>query len=130
LTKWNDLSDSLRYWRPGLASMADPEPGDDTPQAEIDAWEAAAERGWGVAATIDGTIVSGSSQTRMAQTPGNPRREMYRIGLHQQAFLDALATGSTLTITRNGATVDSFPVAGSRELAALLRQCVADDPSF
>ncbi|MBC2778325.1 hypothetical protein [Parasphingopyxis marina] len=130
LTKWDDLSDSLLYWRPGLQPIADPEPGEEAGADAIDAWEEQASSGWGVGLEIDlvpyhiGTLISDS------RDPAEPDRPIWRIGLLQQEFLDALETGTTLTVARNGEVVDAFPVAGSADLAAMLRQCVAMDPSF
>lgn len=130
LTKWDDLSDSLLYWRPGLEPMADPEPPEGASEETIAAWEDQASSGWGVGLEIDlvpyhlATLISDS------RAPDDPDVLVWRIGLLQQEFLDALATGETLTVARNGEAVDNFPVAGSAELAERLRQCVAEDPSF
>lgn len=129
LTKWDDMSDGLIYWRPGLEPMADPEPPETASDAEFEAWENQAQSGWGVGLEIDGAPYHLATWISDMQAIEDPERVVYRIGLLQQEFLDALETGETLTIARNGEAIDQFPVAGSAELAGLLRQCVARDPS-
>ncbi|MGJ8537967.1 MAG: hypothetical protein ACSHW2_12495, partial [Parasphingopyxis sp.] len=54
LTKWNDMSDSLIYWRPGLEPMADPEPPESSSDEVFEAWEEQASSGWGVGLEVDG----------------------------------------------------------------------------
>ena len=130
LTKWNDLSDSLLYWRPGLEPMADPEPPADSSDEIFEAWEDQASNGWGVGLEVDGTPYHLATWISDSQSIEDPNRIVWRIGLLQQEFLDALATGETLTVAHNGEAADSFPVSGSAELAAMLRQCVAGDASF
>jgi hypothetical protein len=130
LTKWNDLSDAILYWRPGLEPMADPEPDESASQAEIDAWEEQASSGWGVGLEIDQVPFHLATLISDSRDAGDPDRLIWRIGVLQQEFLDALATGESLTIARNGEIVDQFPVANSRGLAAMLRQCVAMDISL
>lgn len=129
LTKWSDLSDSLLYWRPGLESMADPEPGENASQTEIDAWEDQSSSGWGLGVEIDQVPYHLATWISDSRDAGDPDRLIWRIGVLQQEFLDALSTGETLTIAHNGEVVDEFPVTSSQGLAAMLRQCVAMDIS-
>lgn len=130
LTKWNDLSDSLVYWRPGLAPMADPEPPAGSSDEIFEAWEEQASDGWGVGLEVDGVPYHLATMISDRPSIEDPDRTVWRIGLLQQEFLDALETGDTLTVAHNGEAIDTFPVSGSAELATLLRACVAADASF
>ena len=130
LTKWNDLSDAILYWRPGLEPMADPEPDENASDAAIEEWENQASSGWGVGLEVDGVPYHIGTMIRDTGDIQDPERTAYRIGILQQEFIDALETGETLTIARNGEAIDSFTVSGSTDLAALLRECVTGDASF
>jgi hypothetical protein len=117
LAKWDDLSDSVILWKPGLPALDE----DD---------QAAAERDYDLAVTIDGRAVRLVPGARMLEDFLAGPGPSYRIGIAQKAFIDALARGRKLEVRRSGKPIASFPIAGSSDMAAKLRACVAENPSF
>jgi hypothetical protein len=118
LAKWNDMSDSLIFWAPGLAPMSDED-------------EAAIARNHDVRVTIDGKALRLlPNWTRMLEDFDDKPGPTWRIGIPQAAFIAALARGKTLEIRRSGQTIARFPIARSSAMAAEFRTCVAKDPSF
>lgn len=117
LAKWNDMSDSLILWMPGL----DPLDLDD---------EAAAERFYDLEVRIDGRPVPRAMHSTMIEDFDGKPGPSYRLGIAQQPFIAALAKGRTLEIRRSGRRVGAFPIAGSAAMARLFAACVAKDPSF
>ena len=117
LAKWDDHSDSLILWAPGL------------PALDLDD-EAAAERRYDLKVRIDGrTIPSAMHSTMLEDFDGKPGPS-YRLGIAQKAFIAALGKGRRLEISRAGRLVRAFPIAGSAAMARLFAACVAKDPSF
>lgn len=117
LAKWDDHSDSLILWAPGLPPL-DP---DD---------EAAAERHYDLEVRIDGRRIERAMHSNMLEQYDGKPGPSYRLGIAQKAFIAALAGGRRLEIKRAGKIVRSFPIAGSGPMARLFTACVAKDPSF
>ena len=117
LAKWDDHSDSLILWAPGL----DPLDLDD---------EAAAERHYDLEARIDGRPVPRAMHSTMIEDFDGKPGPAYRLGIAQQPFIAALAIGRSLEIRRSGKPVAAFPIAGSRAMAELFAACVEKPPSF
>ncbi len=117
LAKWDDHSDSLILWAPGL------------PALDLDD-EAAAGRLYDLKVRIDGrTIPSAMHSTMLEDFDGKPGPS-YRLGIAQKAFIAALGKGRRLEISRAGTLVRAFPIAGSAAMARLFAACVAKDPGF
>lgn len=117
LAKWDDMSDSLILWAPGLAPL------------DLDD-EAAAERFHGLEVRIDGRPIPRAMHSTMIEDYDGKPGPSYRLGIAQQPFIAALATGRTLEIRRAGKAVGTFPIAGSAAMARRFAACVAKDPSF
>lgn len=117
LAKWDDHSDSLILWSPGLPSL-DP---DD---------EAAAERHYDLEVRIDGRRIERAMHSNMLDGFDGKPGPSYRLGIAQKPFIAALAKGRRLEIKRAGKLVRAFPVAGSGAMARLFAACVAKNPSF
>jgi hypothetical protein len=117
LAKWDDMSDSLILWAPGLPSL------------DLDD-EAAAERFYDLEASVDGRPVPRAMHSTMLEEFDGKPGPSYRLGIAQKAFIAALARGRSLEIKRAGKVVRSFPIAGSAAMAGLFAACVAKDPSF
>jgi hypothetical protein len=117
LAKWDDMSDSLILWAPGL------------PPLDLDD-EAAAERGYDLEVDIDGRPVPRAMHSTMLEEFDGKPGPSYRLGIAQKAFIAALARGRRLEIKRAGKVVRGFPIAGSAAMARLFAACVAKDPSF
>jgi len=114
LAKWNDLSDSLILWAPGLAAL-DPEAEGDAHRIEI---------------RIDGRpIPLLPSIFTLEGYDGRPG-STWRIGIRQQPFIAALRTARTLEIRRAGTRIISFPVARSTGMAGQMAECVRRPPSL
>lgn len=100
LAKWDDHSDHLLLWAPGLPSL-DPED------------EAAMDRHYDLEVRIDGRRIERAMHSNMvADFDGKPG-PTYRLGIGQKAFIAALAEGRRLEIKRAGKLVRAFPIAGS-----------------
>jgi len=117
LAKWDDMSDSLILWAPGL------------PALDLDD-ESAAERFHDLEVRIDGRLVPPAMHSTMLEDFDGKPGPSYRLGIAQQPFIAALAKGRTLEIKRAGKRVRVFPIAGSAAMARLFAACVAKDPSF
>jgi hypothetical protein len=117
LAKWDDHSDSLILWAPGLPPL-DPED------------EAAAERHYDLEVRIDGRRIERAMHSNMLEQYDGKPGPSYRLGIAQKAFIAALAGGRRLEIRRAGKLVRAFPVAGSAAMSRLFADCVAKDPSF
>ena len=117
LAKWDDHSDSLILWAPGLAPL------------DLDD-EAAAERHYNLEVRIDGRAVPRAMHSTMLEDFDDKPGPSYRLGIAQQPFIAALARGKTLEIRRGRKRVASFPIAGSADMAKEFAACVEKDPSF
>jgi hypothetical protein len=117
LAKWDDHSDSLIFWAPGLAPL------------DLDD-EAAAELYYGLEVRIDGRRVPRAMHSTMIEDFDGKPGPSYRLGIAQKAFIAALASGRKLEIRRAGRLVRAFPIAGSAAMARAFAACVAKDPSF
>jgi hypothetical protein len=117
LAKWNDMSDSLILWMPGLEPL------------DLDD-EAAAERFHDLEVRIDGRAVPRAMHSTMIEDFDGKPGPAYRLGIAQQPFIAALAKGRILEIRRSGRPVGAFPIAGSAAMARRFAACVAKDPSF
>ena len=117
LAKWDDMSDSLILWMPGLEPL------------DLDD-EAAAERFHELEARIDGRVVPRAMHSTMIEGFDGKPGPSYRLGIAQQPFIAALARGRTLEIRRAGKAVAAFPIAGSAAMARRFATCVAKDPGF
>jgi hypothetical protein len=117
LAKWDDMSDSLILWAPGLAPL------------DLDD-EAAAERFHDLAVRIDGRVVPSAMHSTMLEDFDGKPGPSYRLGVAQKPFIAALAKGRKLEISRAGKLVRAFPIGGSAAMARLFAACVAKDPSF
>jgi hypothetical protein len=117
LAKWDDHSDSLILWAPGL------------PPLDLDD-EAAAELHYGLEVRIDGRRVPRAMHSTMLEDFDDKPGPSYRLGIAQKAFIAALAKGRKLEIRRAGKLVRAFPIAGSAAMARAFAACVAKDPSF
>jgi hypothetical protein len=123
LTRWNDLSDSLLFHRPGLAPLWSEEGYSSglTPAQE----EAEGRAGHHLTIRIDGRPVEmvSSFSTMLLDLNGRPG-PTYRFGLRQHSFLRALRTGRTLELFHRGRRLASFPIRGSAELARRMTRCI------
>ena len=117
LAKWDDMSDSLILWAPGLAPL------------DLDD-EAAAERFYDLEVRIDGRLVPRAMHSTMIEDFDGKPGPSYRLGIIQKPFIAALARGRTLEIRRAGKRIRAFPIAGSAAMARLFAACVAKDPSL
>lgn len=117
LAKWDDMSDSLILWMPGLHPL------------DLDD-EAAAERFHDLEVRIDGRPVPRAMHSTMIEDFDGKPGPSYRLGIAQQPFIAVLARGKTLEIRRSGRPVGAFPIAGSAAMARLFAACVARDPSL
>lgn len=117
LAKWDDHSDSLILWAPGLPPL-DPED------------EAAADRHYDLEVRIDGRPIARAMHSNMLEEFDGKPGPSYRLGIAQKPFIAALASGRRLEIKRAGKLVNAFPIAGSAAMARHFSDCVAKDPSF
>jgi hypothetical protein len=117
LAKWDDMSDSLILWAPGL------------PPLDLDD-ESAAERFHDLEVRIDGRAIPRAMHSTMIADFGGKAGPSYRLGVAQQPFIAALAGGRNLEIRRSGKPVATFPIQGSAAMATLFSACVAKPPSF
>lgn len=117
LAKWDDHSDSLILWAPGL------------PPLDLDD-EAAAERHYDLEVRIDGRRIARAMHSNMLEEYDGKPGPSYRLGVAQKPFIAALAKGRNLEVRRAGKLVRAFPIAGSAAMARLFADCVAKDPSF
>ena len=117
LAKWDDMSDSLILWAPGL------------PPLDLDD-EAAASRFHDLEVRIDGRLVPSAMHSTMLEDFDGKPGPAYRLGIAQRPFIAALAKGRRLEVKRAGKPVRAFPIAGSAAMARLFAACVAKDPSF
>jgi hypothetical protein len=117
LAKWDDHSDSLILWAPGLAPL------------DLDD-EAAAERFYDLEVRIDGRAVPRAMHSTMIEEFDGKPGPSYRLGIAQKPFIAALARGRTLEIRRAGKRLTAFPIAGSAAMARLFAACVAKPPSL
>jgi hypothetical protein len=117
LAKWDDMSDSLILWAPGL------------PALDLDD-ESAAERFYDLEVKIDGRAVPRAMHSTMMDDFDGKPGASYRLGIAQQPFIAALARGRMLEIQRSGRPVASFPIAGSAAMARMFAACVEKRPSF
>lgn len=117
LAKWDDMSDSLILWAPGL------------PALDLDD-EAAAERFHDLDVSIDGREVPRAMHSTMIEDFDDKPGPSYRLGIAQQAFIAALAKGRSLEIRRAGKPVAAFPIAGSAAMAKKFAACVEKPPSL
>jgi hypothetical protein len=117
LAKWDDHSDSLTLWAPGLPPL-DP---DD---------EAAADRHYDLEVRIDGRPIPQAMHSNMLEDFDGKPGPTYRLGIAQKPYIAALAKGRRLEIRRAGKLVRAFPIAGSAGMARLFSTCVAKGPSF
>ena len=117
LAKWDDHSDSLILWAPGL------------PPLDLDD-ETAAERHYDLEVRIDGRRIPRAMHSNMLEQFDGKPGPSYRLGIAQKPFIAALASGRRLEIKRAGKLVRAFPIAGSSAMARLFADCVAKNPSF
>ncbi|HEX6376369.1 MAG TPA: hypothetical protein VFZ91_11690 [Allosphingosinicella sp.] len=117
LAKWDDMSDSLILWAPGLEPL------------DLDD-EAAAERFHDLEVRIDGRAIPRVMHSTMIEDFDDKPGPSYRLGIAQQPFIAALAKGATLEVSRGGKPVRAFPIRGSAAMAALFAACVKKPPSF
>ena len=117
LAKWDDMSDSLILWAPGL------------PALDLDD-EAAAERHYGLEVRIDGRSIPRAMHSTMIEDFGGKPGPAYRLGVAQKPFIAALAKGRSLEIRRARKTLAAFPIAGSAAMAREFAACVEKPPSF
>lgn len=117
LAKWDDHSDSLILWAPGL------------PPLDLDD-ETAAERHYDLEVLIDGRRIPRAMHSNMLEEFDGKPGTSYRLGIAQKPFIAALSRGRRLEIKRAGKLVLAFPIAGSAAMARLFADCVAKDPSF
>lgn len=117
LAKWDDHSDHLLLWAPGLPPL-DPED------------EAAMDRHYDLEVRIDGRRIERAMHSNMVEDFDGKPGPTYRLGVAQKAFIAALAKGRKLEVTRAGKLVRAFPVNGSAAMARLFATCVAKSPSF
>jgi hypothetical protein len=117
LAKWDDHSDSLILWAPGLAPL------------DLDD-DAAAERHYDLEVRVDGRRVERAMHSNMLEDFDGKPGPSYRLGIAQKAFIEALGKGRRLEISRAGRVVRAFPIAGSAAMARLFADCVAKPPSF
>lgn len=117
LAKWDDMSDSLILWAPGL------------PALDLDD-EAAAERFHDLEVRIDGRAVPRAMHSTMIEDFDDKPGPSYRLGIAQRAFIAALGNGRTLEIRRSGKPVAAFPIAGSAAMARMFAACVKKPPSL
>jgi hypothetical protein len=117
LAKWDDHSDSLILWAPGL------------PPLDLDD-EAAAERHYDLEVRIDGRRIPRAMHSNMLEEFDGKPGPSYRLGIAQKPFLAALSRGRRLEIKRAGKLVRAFPIVGSSAMASLFSDCVAKAPSF
>ncbi len=117
LAKWDDHSDSLILWAPGL------------PPLDLDD-EAAAERHYDLEVRIDGRRIRSAMHSNMLEEYDGKPGPSYRLGIAQKPYIAALASGRRLEIMRAGKLVRAFPIAGSAAMARLFADCVEKDPSF
>jgi hypothetical protein len=117
LAKWDDMSDSLILWAPGLKPL------------DLDD-EAAAERFHDLQVRVDGRLVPSAMHSTMLDDFDGKPGPSYRLGISQKAFIAALAKGRLLEIRRSDALVRAFPIGGSAAMARQFAHCVAKPPSF
>lgn len=117
LAKWDDMSDSLILWAPGL------------PALDLDD-EAAAERFYDLEVRIDGREVPRAMHSTMIEEFDGKPGPTYRLGIAQKPFIAALARGRTLEIRRGGTRIAAFPIGGSAAMARTLTACVDKPPSL
>jgi hypothetical protein len=117
LAKWDDHSDSLILWAPGLPAL-DPED------------EAAMDRHYDLEVSIDGRRIPRAMHSNMLEEYDGKPGPSYRLGVAQKPFIAALAKGRKLEIRRAGKLVRAFPIAGSAAMARLFAGCVEKPPSF
>lgn len=117
LAKWDDHSDSLILWAPGLAPL------------DLDD-EAAAERFHDLEVRVDGRRVPRAMHSTMIEDFDGKPGPTYRLGIAQKAFIAALAKGRRLEIRRAGRPVAAFPIAGSAAMARLFAACVDKPPGL
>lgn len=115
--QWDDHSDSLILWAPGLPSL------------DLDD-EAAAERHHDLQVRIDGRPIPRAMHSTMLEDFGDRPGPTYRLGIAQKPFIAALAKGRTLEIRHGGKTLRAFPIAGSADMARQFAACVAKAPSL
>ena len=117
LAKWDDHSDHLLLWAPGLPPL-DPED------------EAAMDRHYDLEVQIDGRHVARAMHSNMVVDFDGKPGPTYRLGVAQKAFIAALARGRKLEVKRAGKLVRAFPIDRSAAMARLFAACVAKNPSF
>ena len=126
LVKWNDLSDSLVLWRPGLPPLMS-ESGLSTGRSAAEE-EADAAANFDLAVSIDGRPIGAAmGHFQLLDFEGRPGPS-YRLGILQSEFIAALRAGRRLEIRRRGALVAAFPIDRSAAMAAEMARCVALDP--
>jgi hypothetical protein len=116
LAKWDDMSDSVILWKPGLPALDQED-------------EAAAERGFDLEVLVDGRRIPGAMGNFMIEDEQKPGPS-YRIGVMQADFITRLAAGKKLEVRRSGEMLAAFPINGSKKMAGKFRTCVAKNPSF
>jgi hypothetical protein len=124
LTRWNDLSDSILFHRPGLPPLWSEEglTTGRTPAEE----EADAEAGYHLQVRIDGRPVETTPAfTSMILAHEGRPGPTYRIGIRQQPFIRALRTGRALELLHRGRRLAAIPIRGSAEIARRMSACVA-----
>jgi hypothetical protein len=122
LTRWNDMSDSLLFHRPGLTPLWSEE-GYSTGLTE--AQEAAdAEAGYHLTVQIDGRPVESGPMNAMLIDQDVRPGPTYRFSIRQHPFLRALATGRTLQLLHRGRLLATYPIAGSADMAARMTRCI------
>lgn len=127
LTRWDDLSDAVLFWRPGLPPLwSDPAEGWSTGLTQ-EAEDASAEANFHLELRVDGALVPLFPNTWMTQEPDQPG-PTYRLGLEQQPLISALERGTLLEVVRAGEVLGAFPIAGSGRVARRLARCVAREP--
>lgn len=124
MTRWRDLSDSILFYRPGLAPLWSDD-GHPTGRTEAED-RAEAEAFYRLDIRIDGRPVAtlGATNAMILDHAGRPG-PTWRFGVRQQPFLRALKRGRTLTLHRAGQPVATVPIAGLAAEARRLAACAA-----
>jgi hypothetical protein len=127
LTRWDDLSDSILFYRPGLPPLWSEEnlPTGRTPAQE----EADADAYYHLDVRIDGRPVEtfGGFNAMIVDYDSRPG-PTYRFGIRQQPFLRALARGRTLELFHRGRRLVSMPINNMAATARRMAACVALPP--
>lgn len=127
LTRWDDLSDAVVYWRADLPPLWTDEAEGWSTGLTREEEDAAAEANFHLGLRVDGVEIPIFPNASMVAEPDLPGPS-YRLGLEQPPLLDALASGRVLEVVRDGQVLTAFSIAGGEKVARRLGRCVARDP--